>query len=214
MSNFQLAIDGPAGSGKSTISKIVANKLNFNHLDTGSMYRCVTLEALNRKIDINNELEYTFLNDIKIEYNDDKIFLNDKDVTKEIRETIITNNVSAVAKLKVVRDAMVNLQKETAKKGCIVMDGRDIGYVVLPNADLKIFLTASIEERANRRLKQEVNATYEEIYNDIKIRDEKDSSREISPLKQADDEILLDTTSLTIDEVVEKIISLVSEKRA
>lgn len=212
MKNFQLAIDGPAGSGKSTISKIVSTQLNFSHLDTGAMYRSVTLEAMNRKIDINNEAEYDFLKEIKVEYNEGKIFLNGKDVSKEIREPEVTRNVSAVSKLKVVRDSMVYLQQQAAVKGCIVMDGRDIGYVVLPNADLKIFLTASIEERAKRRLLEVTNTTYEEIYNDIKIRDEKDSSREISPLKQAEDAILIDTTSFTIEEVVEKIISLVNER--
>ncbi len=212
MENFQLAIDGPAGSGKSTISKIVADKLNFSHLDTGAMYRSVTLEALNRKIDINNEKEYDFLNEIIVRYNNGKIFLNGKDVSKEIREPHVTQNVSAVSKLKIVRDSMVHLQQQAAKNGCIVMDGRDIGYVVLPNANLKVFLTASIEERARRRLLQETNVTFEEILNDIKIRDEKDSSRELSPLKQAEDAILIDTTNISIDEVVEKIISLVNER--
>ncbi|MFI3251537.1 MAG: (d)CMP kinase [bacterium] len=212
MKNFQVAIDGPAGSGKSTISKIVAKKLEFSHIDTGAMYRAVTLEALNRNIDVDNEEEYGFLANIKVEYSNNLILLNGVDVSKEIRKTEVTANVSAVSRLKVVRDAMVDLQKYTASKGCVVMDGRDIGYVVLPNADVKVFLTASVEERAKRRMLEEENATYEEILNDIKVRDHKDSTREISPLKQADDAILLDTTSLTIDQVVEEIINLVKKR--
>ncbi len=212
MKNFQLAIDGPAGSGKSTISKLVASQLNFSHIDTGAMYRAVTLEALNRKIDIDNENEYDFLNEIKVEYSSNAIFLNGVDVSKEIRENYVTLNVSAVSKLKVVREAMVDLQKKAAENGCVVMDGRDIGYVVLPNADLKIYLTASIEERAKRRSK-ESKESYEEILNDIKVRDFKDSNRENSPLKQADDAILLDTTNITIEQVVEKIINLVNDRR-
>ncbi len=213
MEKFQVAIDGPAGSGKSTISKIVAQKLNFSHVDTGAMYRAVTLEALNRGINIDDESQYDFLNDIKVEYVSNSIFLNGVDVSKEIRMSNVTANASAVAKLKVVRDAMVFIQQQVASNGCIVMDGRDIGYVVLPNANVKVFLTASVEERAKRRMLQETNVTYEEILNDIKVRDYKDSTREISPLKQADDAILIDTTSIGIDEVVEKIISLVNEKR-
>ncbi|MFI3329769.1 MAG: (d)CMP kinase [bacterium] len=212
MEKFQVAIDGPAGSGKSTISKLVASKLGFNHIDTGAMYRAVTLEALNRKIDIENESEYGFLNEIDFEYKNDKILLNGTDVSKEIRSTTVTANVSAVARLKVVRDSMVSLQQNAANKGCVVMDGRDIGYVVLPNANVKVYLTASVEERARRRLLQETNATFEEILKDIEVRDFKDSNREISPLKQADDAILLDTTGISIEQVVEKIIMLVKER--
>lgn len=211
MKNFQVAIDGPAGSGKSTISKLVAKALNFNHIDTGAMYRAVTLEALNRKIDIDNENEYEFLNDIKVEYLNGTILLNNKDVSTEIRSSVVTSNVSAVSKLKVVREKMVDLQKHVASSGCVLMDGRDIGYVVLPNADIKIFLTASIEERAKRRCKEN-NDDYEAIKEEIRQRDFKDSNREISPLKQADDAILIDTTSITIEQVVEKIINLVNER--
>lgn len=211
MKNFQVAIDGPAGSGKSTISKLVAKKLNFNHIDTGAMYRAVTLEALNRNIDINNEEEYNFLKDIKVEYSNDLILLNGVDVSKEIRSSKVTSNVSAVSKLKVVREAMVDIQKQVASVGCVLMDGRDIGYVVLPNANVKIFLTASIEERAKRRC-AENNEDFEAIKEEIRERDFKDSNREISPLKQANDAILIDTTSLSIDEVIEKIINLINER--
>ncbi len=212
MEKFQVAIDGPAGSGKSTISKLVAKHLGFNHIDTGAMYRAVTLEVLSRNVDIDDESNYDFLKTMVIEYKDDMILSNGKDVSKEIREQNVTANASAVARLKVVRDEMVALQQKAASNGCVVMDGRDIGYVVLPNANLKIFLTASVEERAQRRLLQETNSTYEEILNDIKVRDHKDSTREISPLKQADDAILIDTTGITIEQVVEKIISLVKER--
>lgn len=211
MKNFQVAIDGPAGSGKSTISKLVAEKLNFNHIDTGAMYRAVTFEALNRNIDIDNEEEYGFLKDIEVEYTNGVMKLNGVDVSKEIRSSIVTANVSAVSKLKVVRESMVYLQQQVAKTGCVLMDGRDIGYVVLPNADIKVFLTASIEERAKRRC-IENNEDFEAIKEEIIQRDFKDSNREISPLKQADDAILIDTTSLNIDEVIEKIVNLINER--
>ncbi len=211
MKNFQVAIDGPAGSGKSTISKLVAKKLNFSHIDTGAMYRAVTLEALNRNINFEDEEQYDFLNELAIEYKDGIIYLNGIDVSTEIRLPNVTANVSAVSKMKVVRDSMSLLQKQAAQKGCVVMDGRDIGYVVLPNANVKIFLTASVEERARRRVIQE-NVDYETILKDIQERDFKDSNRELAPLKQASDAILLDTTSLTIDDVVEKIINLVNER--
>ncbi len=214
MKKFQVAIDGPAGSGKSTISKLVAKDVKFNHIDTGAMYRAVTLEALKNKINIEDESQYSFLKTINVEYINDAIYLNGVNVSEEIRTKRVTDNVSAVSRLKVVRDEMVNLQQQVASKGCVVMDGRDIGYVVLPNADVKIFLTASVEERAKRRLKEEKNpgVTYASILDDIIQRDYKDSNREISPLKKAEDAILLDTTSLTVDEVVQKIIELIKEK--
>lgn len=213
MRNFVVAIDGPAGSGKSSISKIVAKKLGFTHLDTGAMYRAVTLEALRRGIDLENEDEYDFLDEISIIYKDDKIYLNGTDVSKEIRTEDVTNNVSTPSKLKRVRDKMVFFQRKSCEYGKVLMDGRDIGTVVMPNADLKIFLTASAEERAKRRCLENslvgIESDYETILREIKERDFKDSTREIAPLKKASDAIEIDTTSLTIDEVVNKIINLI-----
>ena len=151
MNSFQVAIDGPAGSGKSTISKQVCNILGFVHIDTGAMYRAVTLEALNRGLDLEDPNSYNFLDDIAISYENDKILLNGKSVGREIRSQRVADNVSTVAKMPVVRHKMVELQQKAAQTGKIIMDGRDIGYVVLPNANVKIFLTASVEERAKRR---------------------------------------------------------------
>ena len=216
MDNFQVAIDGPAGSGKSTISKKVCDLLGFVHIDTGAMYRAVTLEALNRGIDLEKPDEYEFLNDTNIIYEHDKIYLNGKSVGREIRSTRVANNVSTVAKMAVVRTAMVKLQQKAAEHGKIVMDGRDIGYVVLPNADVKIFLTASVEERARRRFRENQLAgreeKFEDILENIKSRDFKDSNRELNPLRKAEDAILLDTTSMTIDEVVLEIVRIINER--
>lgn len=216
MNNFQVAIDGPAGSGKSTISKRVCDLLGFIHIDTGAMYRAVTLEALNRGIDLEDPDAYAFLEDIEIVYENDKIFLNGKSVGREIRSARVANNVSTVAKMPVVRHMMVKIQQKAAQNGKIVMDGRDIGYVVLPNADVKIFLTASVEERARRRFKESQlagrNENYEDILENIKSRDFKDSNRELNPLRQAHDAILLDTTNLSIDDVVLEIVKIINER--
>lgn len=216
MVNFQVAIDGPAGSGKSTISKQVCNILGFIHIDTGAMYRAVTLEALNRGVDLEDPNSYDFLDEITISYENDKILLNGKSVGREIRSTRVAENVSTVAKMAVVRGKMVELQQKAAQTGKIIMDGRDIGYVVLPNADVKIFLTASVEERARRRFLENQahgkNETYEEILEGIIARDYKDSHRDLNPLRQASDAILLDTTSMTIDEVIMEIVRIIKER--
>lgn len=216
MKNFVVAIDGPAGSGKSSISKIVAKKMGFTHLDTGAMYRAVTLYALNKKIDLSNENEYSFLNDITVINKEGKTYLNGEDVTALIRTEEVTNNVSTPSKLKVVRDKMVEFQRDSAKEGYILMDGRDIGTVVLPNANLKIFLTASAEQRALRRCKENkelgIESNYDVILSEIIERDYKDSHREIAPLKKADDAILIDTTNMSIDDVCNTIIKLINER--
>lgn len=216
MDSFQVAIDGPAGSGKSTISKQVCNILGFVHIDTGAMYRAVTLEALNRGLDLEDPNSYDFLDEVTISYENDKIFLNGKSVGREIRSTRVAENVSTVAKMAIVRHKMVELQQKAAAHGKVIMDGRDIGYVVLPNADVKIFLTASVEERAKRRF-LEIQATgkqetYEEILEAIIARDFKDSNRDLNPLRQASDAILLDTTSMNIDEVVQEIVRIIKER--
>ena len=216
MKKFIVAIDGPAGSGKSSISAIVAEKEGFTHIDTGAMYRAVTLEALQRKINLEDENEFKFVNDIDVIYKEGKTFLNGKDVSSEIRSQEVTNNASLVAKYKIVRDRMVFFQRESAKTGKVIMDGRDIGSVVLPNANLKIFLTARAEERARRRCKENelkgIESDFDTILNEIKVRDYKDAHREIAPLKKCDDAIMVDTTNMTIDEVVNKIISLINER--
>ena len=216
MDKFVVAIDGPAGSGKSSISSIIAKKEGFTHIDTGAMYRAVTLEALNRKINLENEEEFKFVNDIEIIYKDGKTFLNGKDVSTEIRTNDVTNNESLVAKYKTVRDRMLIFQRKSAENGKVIMDGRDIGSIVLPNADLKIFLTAKAEERAKRRLKENqekgIETDFETLLHEIKVRDYKDSHREIAPLKIAEGAIMVDTTNMTIDEVVNHIINLIKER--
>jgi cytidylate kinase len=216
MSGFKLAIDGPAGSGKSTISSLIAQKLGWTHIDTGAMYRAVTLLALELDIDMNDESNYQFLEKVYIHYDQNKIFINDRDVTEGIRGSSVTKNVSLVSSFPYVRKKLVEIQKEAAKKGNIIMDGRDIGTVVLPNANLKIFLTANVEERAKRRhkelLKKGKDVTLSYVIEEIINRDKKDSTRKESPLIIADDAVLLDTTQLTIEEVVDKIIELTVKK--
>lgn len=216
MKRFVVALDGPAGSGKSSISELVAKKLGFVHIDTGAMYRAVALEALRRKINLENEDEYQFLTNTSIVYKDNVIYLNGEDVSTEIRSSEVTNNVSTACKHAYVRNIMVKYQRESAKHGYILMDGRDIGTVVLPNADLKIFLTASPEVRAKRRYEEIISkgkqAVYETILEEIKLRDYKDSHREIAPLKQAKDAILIDTSNLNMEEVTTKIIDLINER--
>ena len=215
MKDFIVAIDGPAGSGKSSISNIVAEKLGFTHVDTGAFFRAVTLEALRRNINLENEDEYSFLDEINVIYKNGKTFINDEDVSNLIRTGEINRNVSTPAKLKRVRDRVIDFER-LSSKGKIIMDGRDIGTVVLPNANLKIFLTASNEERARRRFEQNkqmgIESDYDTILKEIIERDKKDSERAIAPLKQASDAIPIDTTKLSIDEVSNLIISLINER--
>mgnify|MGYP001942677888 FL=1 len=218
---MRIAIDGPAAAGKSTVAKKIAKKLKYTYIDTGAMYRTITLAALNRKVDyedenalkdIANEVTITFENDEEGQ----KVFLNNVDVTKEIRNKEVTNNVSIVAKHRSVRTILVNKQRELAKNGNVVMDGRDIGTFVLPDADVKIFLVASVEERAMRRHKENLlngfESDLEQLKEEIRERDRIDSEREMAPLVKAEDAIEVDTTNMTIDEVVEYILSIVKEK--
>lgn len=214
---FKLAIDGPAASGKSTISQRLAKKLGWTHIDTGSMYRAVTLIALERKIDLANETNYSFVKDLDIKYQQEKVFVDGRDVTTAIREPIVNENVSLVSSFPSVRKELVALQKKAASEGNVIVDGRDIGTVVMPEADLKIFLIASVDERSKRRLYDLLNSGKEvdinKVKQDLSIRDEKDSTRKESPLVKASDAILLDTTDLSINETVEKIINLINNKR-
>ena len=216
MNNFVVAIDGPAGSGKSSVSKEVAKRLGFTHIDTGAMYRAVTLYALRLGIDLDDENAYSFINDLSIIYKEGKTFLNGEDVSKEIRSQEVTNHASQPARINAVRDRMVYFQRESLKIGKVIMDGRDIGTVVAPNADLKVFLTASAEARAERRCKENelkgIESNYDVILKEIIERDRKYSTRKIAPLKQANDAILVDTTNLSIEEVINKIIDLINER--
>lgn len=203
-----IAVDGPAGAGKSTVSKIVAKKLAYTYIDTGAMYRAVGLKVL-----IGGKSVEDVIVDVDIKLDAaGKIFLDGVDVTQKIRTPEIGKAASDVAKFGSVRKKLTELQREMAAHGSVVMDGRDIGTQVLPNADLKIFLTATVDERARRRFKEleakNSAVTLEEVREEIIQRDKQDSQREIAPLAQAEDAILLDTTHLTIDEVVAKILEL------
>lgn len=209
--SFMVAIDGPAGSGKSTIAKSVAKKLNFQHVDTGAMFRAVALYKLQNDIQ-----GYDFLNKIDIVYKTGKIYLNGQDVSEEVRMPDVTSLVSTVAKEKAVRDKILEVERLSASLGDSILDGRDIGYKVLPNANLKIFLTADVKTRALRRFKDNkergINIDLSIIEEDIKKRDFEDETRLESPLKMADDAILIDTSNMTIMEVEDKIISLIKER--
>ncbi|NLD27146.1 MAG: (d)CMP kinase, partial [Acholeplasmataceae bacterium] len=214
---WQIAIDGPAGAGKSTISKRVAEILGFEYIDTGAMYRAVTLKALNLKINMYEEKEYKFLEETKIDFKNQHIFIDGVDVSDEIRSLEVSNNVSLVASFNYVRHKLVLLQQELASSKKVIMDGRDIGTVVLPDANLKIFLNAEIEERAKRRMNERLDKklevqSLETTIREIQERDDKDSNRSISPLSKADDAIEIDTSKLNVDEVVEEIIKLVLKR--
>lgn len=211
---IQIAIDGPASAGKSTVAKILAKKNGYIYCDTGAMYRALTLAAINNKIDMDSEEALmSLLSQLSISFTQEKdgqhVHLNEKDVTNEIRSNDVTNSVSKVSAYKTIREEMVIRQQKFADSSSIVMDGRDIGTVVLPNADLKIFLVASVTERAERRYKENlskgIESDFEKLKQEIADRDHYDSTRKNSPLVQAEDAILVDTSGLTIDEVVEKI---------
>ena len=218
---MQIAIDGPASSGKSTISKKIASMRGLLYLDTGAMYRVVTLAALENKIDPSDEAGVKeLLPTIQIRFeaneNGQLVFLNEENVTDTIRGNQVTNNVSAIAAQKLVREEMVKRQRQIAANHSIIMDGHDIGTVVLPDADLKVFLIATAEERANRRFKENqlrgIETDYNQLLEEIKHRDYLDSTRKESPLKKADDAIELDSTPLTIDQVVDTIVEWIDER--
>lgn len=218
---MRIAIDGPAAAGKSTIAKIVAKKLGFTYIDTGAMYRAITYKALQHTIDLNNEVELTnLLQDTEIVLLPDgegqKVLLDGKDVTHEIRSHEVTTKVSAVAALTPVRQMLVKKQQQLAQNMSVVMDGRDIGTSVLPDAELKVFMTASVEERAQRRFLEDeqrgMKTDFETLKREIMERDRADSERLISPLKQADDAVVVDTTGKTIEDVSNIIIGLAKER--
>ena len=214
-----IAIDGPSGSGKSTTAKMLAQHLNITHLDTGAMYRVVTWGLMRKNIDIRNlERVKTFLKKAQISYkNSNEVFLNGKMVSLDIRKKEITSNVSAVSSVKEVREFLVKIQRQIGKNIDCVIEGRDIGSVVFPKADFKFFLTADLDIRAKRR-KSELNkigedVTIDEIKSSIKKRDLIDSSRELSPLKCPKDAIEIDSTNLTIDEQIDKIMNIIKKNK-
>ena len=219
MNYVSVAVDGPAGSGKSTITKMVAKSLGFNYVDTGAMYRALTFNFLSNGLDELEEEKIKELlskTDFKVEYVDgvQYVYVNDVEVSDKIRTAEVSKFTSLFAKSPAVRDFLIDTQRNLANTNNIIMDGRDIASVVLPNADVKIFLTASVEERARRRVldfeRQGIeNVDFEKVKEDIKARDWQDENRDIAPLVKVDSATLLDTTSLTIDEVVEKMAELV-----
>ena len=208
-----IAIDGPAGSGKSTIAKLIAEDLGLVYLDTGAMYRLVTLKALNDGILGNLDKIIKMLDNLNIDIKENGFYLDDIDVSEEIRKPVVSENVSDIAAIREVREKMVDLQRKFSESKNVILDGRDIGTVVFPNADVKIFLIADAKERANRRYKELVakgeNVRIEEIYENILKRDEIDSTRKESPLKKAGDAIEVDTTAKNIEEVKNEILNII-----
>ena len=219
---MQVAIDGPASSGKSTISKLIAKENHFVYLDTGAMYRVVTLAVLRNKISIDDheaieKLVQTIEIGFSMQDGKQSVFMNGEDVTDEIRSVEVTKHVSAVSAIKEVRTRLVHLQQEIAENHSIIMDGRDIGTVVLPQAEIKIFLVASVEERAKRRFienqEKGIEMSYEELVEDIRRRDHIDSTRKESPLRKAEDAIEIDTTTMTIEDVVKAVTALIQKNQ-
>ena len=218
--SFVVAIDGPAGAGKGTITKLVGEKLGLVNIDTGATFRCVALNMIQKNVKMEEEEKIQeILDNINIEMNSNgKIFLNGEDVTHRIRENDVNNLVSPVSTLQIVRNKLLEIQRNIAKGKNVIMEGRDIGTVVFPNANVKIYLDATAEERARRRVLQNkekgIESSYEEVLNGIKERDERDSTRKIAPLKKAEDAIYVDSTNLTIEQVVEKIIGIINDKKS
>lgn len=221
MKKISIAIDGPAAAGKSTVAKIVAKKLNYIYVDTGAMYRALTFQAIEKSIDLQDEeglmnvLQETEIT-LRPTENGQDVLINERDVTAEIRNSEVTNHVSIVAKHRLIREEMVRRQKQFASEGGVVMDGRDIGTHVIPSAEVKVFLLASVDERAERRHKENTEKGYpsdlEQLKKEIAARDKLDSEREVAPLRKAEDAVEIDTTSKSIDEVVDLIMALAMER--
>ena len=213
-----VAVDGPAGSGKGTVTKRIEKELGFLNLDTGATYRCVALQVLRENVKLDNKEKIIKIANninIKIDNTGDKdiILLNGEDVSKEIRTKEVTEVVSQISSIIPVRERMVEVQRNLAKGKNVIVEGRDIGTVVFPNADVKIYLDASEEVRAKRRYEENVqngiNTTYEEVLENVKMRDYNDMHKKVGALKKANDAIIIDSTSLTIDQVVENIKNVV-----
>ncbi len=223
MSTFKIAIDGPAGAGKSTIAKMAARELGIVYVDTGAMYRAIGLAAVRKGIDTDKEanLVEAMLPEINVEIahteNGQAVFFNGEDVSIEIRLPEVSVAASDVSRIPSVRAKLLQLQRDLAEKTDVIMDGRDIGTVVLPNAELKIFLTASVEDRAMRRFKEliekGVECDFDEVKRDMEYRDKNDSEREIAPLKPAEDSVYVDTTGNSLEESVKIIMDIINERR-
>ncbi|MCJ7814115.1 MAG: (d)CMP kinase [Candidatus Atribacteria bacterium] len=222
-----IAIDGPAAVGKSTLAKLIARELDFLYIDTGAMYRAITWKVLKNSININNEniisdlvsdtcitIERVNSNNLK---NDNRIFVDGEDVTEEIRDPKIDRNVSQIARLPKIRKQLIHLQRKLAEKGNIIMEGRDIGSVILPKADIKLYFTASEEERIKRRYTELIDkgyqVNYEEVKKQIVQRDEIDSKRKYAPLIKAKDAIVIDSTEKSIEEVKDEIFKIIRKHR-
>ncbi len=204
-----IAIDGPSGAGKSTVARLLSKEIGFEYIDTGAMYRALAYKAYKQNIDINENEIAQMLDSTNVTYYNNQIFLDGENVEKLIRDEIISKLSSQISALKIVREKMVELQRKIAVNKNVILDGRDIGTIVFPNADFKFFITATVEERAKRRYEQlnsnDMEADYHNILQDIKKRDENDSTRQFSPLKIAEDAILIDTSNMDIEETTRTI---------
>ncbi|ETY74238.1 (d)CMP kinase [Lactiplantibacillus fabifermentans] len=218
---LQVAIDGPASAGKSTVAKLVAKRFGYIYVDTGAMYRAVTYWAMHHQVELTDEaavadLMQTLTISFKPGEPDQLVFANDEEITMAIRQPDVTNNVSTIAALPKVREILTDQQREIAQRGGIVMDGRDIGTTVLPDAEVKIFLVASAAERAKRRyaenIKKGIDTPLAQLQAEIELRDHKDSTRKVSPLTQAADAILVDTTPMSIEQVVDTIADIIKKQ--
>lgn len=216
---LKIAIDGPAGTGKSTVAKKIAEILGIDYLDTGAMYRAVAKFFLDNNIDpceIDNNTVEKIFKEINFDFKNNSLYMNGKILSDEIRSPEVGKIVSKVASLEAIRKKLTLIQRELAKGKSIVVEGRDIGTVVLPDAEVKIFLTASAEERARRRLKEliekGINVSFKEVFDEIVQRDRIDSTRKVAPLRAAKDAVIIDTDGLTVEEVVEKILEIVNKK--
>lgn len=218
--HMQIALDGPASAGKSTVAKIIANQFNYIYCDTGAMYRAVTWACLQKKVNLNDSSRVTAVaKQIKITFlpteTGQRVFVDGNEVTDAIRLPEVTNNVSTVAMIEAVRTEMVRQQRQIAGEHNIVMDGRDIGTTVLPNAQVKIFLIASVSERAKRRytenIEKGISTPLAQLEKEIALRDQRDSTRSVSPLIKADDAVVVDTTGKSIEQVVVEIAQIIKE---
>ncbi|MFA7572104.1 MAG: (d)CMP kinase [Lutispora sp.] len=214
MNNKVIAIDGPAGAGKSTVAKKLSESINFTYIDSGSMFRAITLKVIKEGIEIDDvDRIIYYSNNSSIDFVNNNIYLDGVNVSNEIRDSLVNAKVSHIAKIPKIREAIVIIQRRIARNKNVVVDGRDIGTTVFPHAFIKFYLTASVEERAKRRYNELVNKTqysFEEVKNQILSRDYIDSHREASPLKQAEDAILIDTTGKNIDEVITELLYHIS----
>ena len=211
-----VAIDGPCGSGKGTIAKILSEKINLVNIDTGATYRCLALKTLENNIDLKDEKRIIELSEnLNVEFKDGKVFLDGEDVSRKIREKEVTQIVSPISSIIEVRKNMVELQRKMASTYDVILEGRDITTVVFPNAEYKFYLDASLDERVNRRVKQNkemnIDMSEEEIRKNISDRDYNDMNKPVGALKRTEDQIYIDSTNMTIDEVIDKMISIIEK---